>query len=79
VSDLGPLGSAISTQPQAWGFSVDEDGIYWATSGNGIFACYLDGSHVTPIANGTNFLKQGGVLYWYNNDRVLRKMTLSHL
>lgn len=78
VSDLGPLGDAISADPQAWGFSVDQDGIYWASSG-AIFAGYLDGSHVTPVAIGTNFLKQGGVLYWYNNDRVLRKMTLSHL
>lgn len=80
ISDLVSPGKygAISTQPQPWGFSVDNDGMYWATSSYQIFACYLDGSHVTLVAYGTNFLKQGTSMYWYNNDRVLRRMTLSH-
>ena len=80
VSDVASPGlyGTISTQPQPWGFSVDNDGMYWATSDYHIFACYLDGSHVTLVAYGTNFLKQGNSIYWYNNDRVLRRMTLSH-
>jgi hypothetical protein len=60
ISDVASPGlyGAISTQSQPWGFSVDNDGMYWATSGYQIFACYLDGSHVTLVAYGTNFLKR---------------------
>jgi hypothetical protein len=81
VSHLASPGlyGAITTAAPAWGFSVDQDGMYWETGDHRIFASYLDGSHVALLATeSTNFLKDVGVMYWYKNDRVLRRMTLSH-
>ena len=61
-------------------FSVDDKGMYWvmAFPDFGIFASYLDGSHITNVGTGPNVRKQGNLIYWYNFDRVLRKRTLAH-